>query len=171
MTIMTGISENKDKRKWGLGVVILVGAGIIFVLWRPDHHTPPETIETPVVAKHPGNTAVSAPIPAVEKRKEHTREKPLLASQAPADDYVYPAEMEDVFIDEAMQTLPKLIEVEVHEPGVVFFRHEPDRRESLAFAMEDLAELYRTTLDYNASVNVVFFISGRPVKSKVFFRE
>ena len=68
-------------------------------------------------------------------------------------------------------TLPSLIEVDVHEPGVIFFRYKPDRPEALELAMEDLAELYKGRLGYDKPVNVVFFISGRPVKSKVFFRE
>ena len=87
-----------------------------------------------------------------------------------ADDQ-YPTEKEIAFIEEAMETIPSLTEVDVHKPGVVFFRHKPDRPEAMEKAMNDLAEMYKIRLEYGEPVNVVFFISGRPMKSKVFFRE
>lgn len=77
---------------------------------------------------------------------------------------------EEEFIQEVKEEIPDIIEVKIHKPGVIFFRHKPAPPSILEEDMERLAELYRDEFEYNNSVNVVFFISGRPIFSRVFFK-
>ncbi|GEM_PF-4080142 len=76
---------------------------------------------------------------------------------------------EEEFIQEAKEEIPDIIEVKIHKPGVIFFRHKPAPPSIIKEDMERLAELYRDEFEYNNSVNVVFFISGRPIISKSIF--
>jgi hypothetical protein len=167
---MPGISVNKKTWLWSVLAVILVIAGITILMLNREREIPPSPTVPPIVKDNTQHGTDGPPLPA-----EVAEPKPMAGttppSPPPLDEYSYPVELEGAFIQEAMETIPRLIEVEVHEPGVVFFRHEPDQPEYLEMAMEDLAELYKTRLVYDKPVNVVFFISGRPVKSKVFFRE
>lgn len=169
---MLGISLTKRQWIWGIVAVIVAIVIITVVMFRSDdRRASPADHATPLAEKNIGHEADVTPPPPVAKKRQPDQQTDNLASQSPPATYSYPAEQENAFIEEAMETMPKLIEVEVHEPGVVFFRHEPDKPEFLEYAMEDLAERYKTILKYDRPVNVVFFISGRPAKARVFFRE
>lgn len=169
---MIGISLNRKQRIWGCFAIILAVATIAIVIGRDDKPAIHGKASTPG-ADNDGiaeNGVAAIPVVA-QKRPKSTQTEKIAGPSVAEEPLTDPAELEQAFIDEALQAMPKLIEVEVHEPGVVFFRFEPDRPEALEQAMEDLAERYKALLDYNEPVNVVFFISGRPAKARVFFRE
>ena len=157
--------------------VMLVVAAILFVVFtQPDAKVVfvenPEGLKNQDIAPEfslpepPAAVKTEKPIPPMSSKVA----EPTIDTNHPADDQ-YSIEKEIAFIEEAMETIPSLTEVDVHKPGVVFFRHKPDRPEALEKAMNDLAEMYQVRLEYGEPVNVVFFISGRPMKSKVFFRD
>jgi hypothetical protein len=157
-----------------VGAVLLIGGAAIFmVIDKPNSPPPP----VPAEVKVPDKAAEVAPPPVPQQMAKQkpvsTVTREVSNPKASDKDSESLAELEQIFefIHEAMATMPSLIEVDVHKPGVVFFRHKPDRPEALELAMEDLAGLYKDRLGYDKPVNVVFFISGRPVRSKVFFRE
>jgi hypothetical protein len=167
----------------GMGIVLLIGVmAILKVLDKPEPPTyPPVKPEEATVQNEPSEVA---PLPPPPPPPKTVKQKPASTvtvkitretsdSNGPDKERESLPELEQIFdfIHEAMATMPSLIEVDVHEPGVVFFRHKPDRPEALELAMQDLAYLYKERFAYDKPVNVVFFISGRPVKSKVFFRE
>lgn len=157
-----------------VGVVLLIGVVAIFMMPGKSDSPPPPM---PAEVKAPDKTATVAPPPVPQQTAKPNTRPPVSqgASDTPEpvqeNEYIVELKKEFEFIKEAMETIPRLVEVDVHEPGVVFFRHQPDRPEALELAMKDLAELYRNRFGYDKPVNVVFFISGRPVRAKVFFRE
>jgi type IV secretory pathway VirB10-like protein len=151
-----------------IAVMLIAGGGIFLMSALRKTQPAPPVPQTPAADIHiKASEKPATPLPSSPVVGKAAAVKPQASSLTPpaAD---YPVEQEEKFVEEAMATLPKLIEVEVHEPGVVFFRHKPARPEDMETAMEDLAQLYRTRLKYDKPVNVVFFISGRPVKAKMF---
>jgi hypothetical protein len=164
------------KKNWiGMTVAALLLVSIIIMFVVSDFPTYSPTM--PAKIEIPDKTAEVAPPPVPQQTAKPNTKPPVSKGSSDSsepvqeDDYLVELKKENEFIKEAMETIPQLVEVDVHEPGVVFFRHQPDRPEALEQAMKDLAGLYRDRLGYDKPVNVVFFISGRPVRSKVFFRE
>lgn len=168
--------EKKKKILTGgvIAVVVLIGVVAVFMM-RGTSGSPP--LPTPAEVKIPDKAAEIAPPPVPQQTaKPHTvppvsRGSSDTSGPVQEDESLVEQQKEAAFIAEAMTIMPSLVEVDVHEPGVVFFRYKPDRPEVLELAMEELAKLYKGRLGYDKPVSVVFFISGRPVKSKVFFRE
>ena len=160
------------KKYWIAGSVatVLLIAVVLILAGRKLQFTVPADIKVPDKIAE----VISLPLPAKETKPVSKILPPVFHQASDAEEpvvYEYPVEQEEEFIEEAMRAMPSLNEVDVNEPGVVFFRHKPARPDAIAESMNNLAELYRTLLEYDKPVNVVFFISGRPMKSKVFFRE
>lgn len=169
---MLGISLTKRQRIWGIVAVIVAIVIITIVVLRSDNRqASPVNHTQPVAEKDIGHEAVVTPPPQVAIKRQTDQQTGNSASQSPPEAYSYPAEQEEAFIVEVMDNIPLMIEVEVHQPGVIYFRREPDWPENLDMAMEEMAHLYKNRLGYEGPVNVVFFISGRPAQAKMFFRE
>ena len=141
--------------------MILLLATIVFMLIKNGNN---ENIITTITTPKPPVEEVSN-VKNIKQKALPVNKKEVV--NEPVDEE-YPVELEEEFISEAMESIPKLIEVDVHEPGVVFFRQKPDKQENIQMSMNELAELYKNVFGYTKKVTVVFFISGRPARALEF---
>ena len=170
---MIGISVGKKRRRWGIVAIILMIAVIAILMGRDNQPAKPvrPTISSDGSDKIKEKDVPTLPEVAQEIPEPVTKQTETSAGTSSKEPLTDPAELEQAFIEETMETIPLMIEVEVHQPGVIYFRRKPDWPENLEMAMEEMAYLYKEKVGYEGPVNVVFFISGRPAQAKMFFRE